>query len=187
MGRRQQPPADQTLEEGLVEMATIGARSFLWLVLVATALAAVAGAAVIAWSLRPVPVYLSERIKAGSPFAVEFWMESSTSWFAMSHLSISCSVRYPCAPELPPTPATDLQLPGNPIALGPREMAVFKCPFPAPLRATDEIDVARRAEIYFRSEYDLPVLGWFRVSDDRGPFVLNTRLLPPRWTGKSGR
>ena len=168
-------------------MATIGARSFLWLVLVATALAVVAGAAVIAWSLRPVPVYLSERIKAGSPFDVEFWMENSSSWFAMSHLSISCSLSYPGAPELPPTPATDLQLPGNPTALGPREMAVFKCPFPAALRGTDEIDVARRAEIYFRSEYDLPVLGWFRVSDDRGPFVLNTRLLPPRWTGKSGR
>ena len=187
MERRQQPPADQTLEEGLVEMATIGARSFLWLVLVATALAAVAGAAVIPWSLRPVPVYLSERIKAGSPFDVEFWMENSSSWFAMSHLSISCSLSYPGAPELPPTPATDLQLPGNPTALGPRQMAVFKCPFPAALRGTDEIDVARRAEIYFRSEYDLPVLGWFRVSDGRGPFVLNTRLLPPRWTGKSGR
>jgi len=101
-------------------MATIGARSFLWLVLVATALAAVAGAAVIPWSLRPVPVYLSERIKAGSPFDVEFWMENSSSWFAMSHLSISCSLSYPGAPELPPTPATDLQLPGNPTALGPR-------------------------------------------------------------------
>ena len=42
------------------------------------------------------------------------------------------------------------------------------------------------AEIYFRVEYDLPVVGSFRLTDNRGPFILNTRLLPPRWTGKTG-
>jgi hypothetical protein len=31
----------------------------------------------------------------------------------------------------------------------------------------------------------MPVFGWFRLSDDRGPFVLNTKLLPPRWAGKT--
>jgi hypothetical protein len=172
------------LEQGLREMATIGAQSFLGLFLTAAILAALAGAAVVAWSLRPVPLYLSERVKRGSPFDVEFWLENTSSWFAMSHLGISCVLTYPGAPDLPPTPASDLQLPGTPTALGPREMAIFKCPFPAALRGTDEIGVATRAEIYFRLEYDLPLLGWFRLSDDRGPFVLNTRLLPPRWTGK---
>jgi hypothetical protein len=179
--------AELPLEQGLVEMATIGATSFLWLVLVVAALAAVAGGAVIAWSLRPVPVYLSERVKTGSPFDVEFWIENSSTWFAMSRLSISCVLAYPGAPDLPPTPASDLRLPGSPTALAPGETAIFKCPFPAALRGTDEIGVATRAEIYFRSEYDLPVFGSFRLTDNRGPFVLNTRLLPPRWAGKSDR
>ncbi len=185
--RRQHPlPDDQPLQEGLIEMATIGARSILWLVLAAGALTAVAAAVVVLWSLRPVPVYLSERVKAGSPFDVEFWMENSSAWFAMSHLSISCALTYPGAPDLPPTPASDLQLPGDPGGLGAGEMAIFKCPFPAALRGSDEIGVATRAEIFFRIDYDLPVLGLFRLSDERGPFVLDTRLLPPRWTGRPG-
>jgi hypothetical protein len=183
--RRQLPVTELPLEQGLAEMAAIGAQSFVWLVLVVAAMAAVVGAGVIAWSLRPVPVYLSERVKTGSPFDVEFWMENSSAWFAMSHLSISCVLAYPGAPDLPPTPASDLRLPGNPVALAPGEMAIFKCPFPAALRGTDEIGVATRAEIYFRSEYDLPVFGSFRLTDNRGPFVLNTKLLPPRWAGKS--
>jgi hypothetical protein len=87
--------ADQPLQEGLVEMATIGAQSVLWLFLAVGILAAVAGVAVLAWSLRPVPVYLSERVKRGSPFDVEFWIENSSSWFGMSHLSISCVLTYP--------------------------------------------------------------------------------------------
>jgi hypothetical protein len=183
--RRQLPAAELPLEQGLVEMATIGAQSVLWLVLVVAALAAVAGAGFIAWSLRPVPVYLSERVKTGSPFDVEFWIENSSAWFAMSHLSISCVLAYSGAPDLPPTPASDLRLPGNPTALAPGEMAIFKCPFPAALRGTDELAVATRAEIYFRIAYDMPVFDSFRLTDNRGPFVLNTRLLPPRWAGKA--
>jgi hypothetical protein len=186
--QRQPYAADLPLEQGLIEMATIGAQSVLWLVLVVAAMAALAGAAFIAWSQRPVPVYLSERVKTGSPFDVEFWIENSSSWFAMSHLSISCVLTYPGAPDLPPTSASDVRLPaGNPTALGPGEMATFKCPFPAALRGTDEIGVATRAEIYFRSEYDLPLFGSFRLTDNRGPFVLNTKLLPPRWSGRPDR
>ena len=177
------------LEQGLVEMAAIGAQSFLWLVLVVGAMAAVAGGAFIAWSMRPVPVYLSERVKTGSPFDVEFWIENSSAWFPMSHLSISCVLAYPGAPDLPPTPASDVRLPGKPAApasgVGPGEMAIFKCPFPANLRGTDELAIATRAEIYFRIAYDLPVFGSLRLTDNRGPFVLNTKLLPPRWAGKS--
>jgi hypothetical protein len=173
------------LEQGLAEMAAIGAQSFLWLVLVVAAMAAVAGGAFIAWSMRPVPIYLSERVKTGSPFDVEFWIENSSAWIAMSHLSISCALVYPGAPDLPPTPASEVRLPGNPAALAPGEMAIFKCPFPAALRGTDELAVATRAEIYFRIAYDMPVFGSVRLTDNRGPFVLNTRLLPPRWAGKS--
>ncbi len=183
-GRPQLPP-EVTVEQGLIEVATIGAQSFLWLMLVIGALAAVATAVVIAWSMRPVPVYLSERVKAGSPFDVEFWLENSSAWFAMSHLRLSCTLIYPGAPDLPPTPASDVKLPGNPAALAPGEMAIFKCPLPAALRTNDEIGVATRAEIFFRAEYDLPVFGWFRLSDNRGPFVLNTRVLPPRWMGRA--
>lgn len=185
--RVQRPPetAELPLEQGLVEMATIGAQSFIWVVLAAATVAALAGATFIAWSLRPVPVYLSERVKAGSPFDVEFWIENSSAWFAMSHLSISCVLAYPGAPDLPPTAASEVRLPGNPAALAPGEMAIFKCPFPAALRGTDELALATRAEIYFRIAYDLPVLGSLRLTDNRGPFVLNTKLLPPRWAGKS--
>jgi len=185
--RQRQPYGTELpLEQGLVEMATIGAQSVLWLVLVIAAMAAVAGGAFIAWSMRPVPVYLSERVKTGSPFDVEFWIENSSTWFSMSHLSISCALVYSGAPNLPPTPASEVRLPGNPTALAPGEMAIFKCPFPAALRGTDELNVATRGEIYFRIIYDMPVFGWFRLTDDRGPFVLNTKLLPPRWTGRSG-
>jgi len=167
-----------------MEMVTIGAQSILWLVLAVGTLAAVAVAAFIVWSMRPVPIYLSERVKTGSPFDVEFWIENSSPWFAMSHLSVGCVLSYPGVPDLPPTPASDLRLPTNPAALGPGEMAIFKCPFPAALRGTDEIGVATRAEIYFRIAYDAPLLGSFRLTDNRGPFVLNTKVLPPRWMGK---
>jgi hypothetical protein len=169
-------------------MATIGAQSVLWLIFTAATLAAVAGAAFIAWSMRPVPVYLSERVKTGSPFDVEFWIENASPWFAMSHLSISCMLTYSGAPDLPPTQANDVRFPaGNPTELAPGAMATFKCPFPPALRGVaDELGVATRAEIYFRIEYDLPVVGSFRLTDNRGPFILNTRLLPPRWTGKAG-
>ena len=186
-GRQQQPYGSELpLEQGLAEMAAIGAQSFVWLVLVIAAMAAVVGGVVIAWSMRPVPIYLSERVKAGSPFDVEFWVENSSAWFSMSHLSLSCALLYPGAPNLPPTPASEVKLPGNPTALAPGEMAIFKCPFPAALRGPDELSVATRGEIYFRVIYDMPVFGWFRLTDDRGPFVLNTKLLPPRWTGRSG-
>ena len=36
--------------------------------------------------------------------------------------------------------------------------------------------------IYFRSQYDLPLIGSLRVTDDSAHFFLNTRVLPPRWT-----
>jgi hypothetical protein len=175
--------AELPLEQGLREMASIGAQSFVWLFLAAATVAAAIGAAIIVWALRPAPAYSSEAIAAGSPFDVTFRIENTSPWFPMSRLRLSCVLAYPGAPDLPPTRAADIR------ELGPGEAASFKCPFPAALKGApaDEVAVATRSEISFRSEFDLPVLGWFRLGDERGPFVLNTRILPPRWTAKPDR
>jgi hypothetical protein len=172
-------PAEQPLEQGLLEMATIGAQSLLWLVTVAAIMVALAGAAFGIWSLRPLPVYLSERVKAGSPLAVEFWVENSSAWFPLSHLKIVCSLARLQTLETPPVDADASRIPDR---IEPRQMATFTCPFPAA-----DPDVALRSEIYFRSEYDLPLLGTFRITNNAGPLVLNTRLLPPRWTVKPAK
>ena len=47
-------------------MATIGAQSFLWVVLAAATVAALAGSAFAVWSQRPVPAYSSEGVEVGS-------------------------------------------------------------------------------------------------------------------------
>jgi hypothetical protein len=186
--RPRQPPQaiEPPLQQGLLEMATIGAQSFVWVFLAAATVAAVAGAALIVWSLRPVQAYSSEAVEVGSPFDVIFLVENTSPWFPLAHLDISCVLLRAGTPDIPALKANDVRFPaGNPSGLGPAESATFKCPFSAALRATtnDELGVATRSEIYFRSEYDLPVIGSFRLIDDRGPFFLNTRLLPPRWTG----
>jgi hypothetical protein len=185
---RQQPHViEPPLQQGLLEMATIGAQSFIWVVLAAATAAAVAGAAFVVWSLRPVPAYSSEAVEVGSPFDVTFRVENTSPWFPLAHLGIGCVLSYAGAPDIPVIKADDVRFPaGNPSGLGPGESATFKCPFSAALGGTtnDELGVATRSEIYFRSEYDLPVIGSFRLTDNRGPFFLNTRLLPPRWTGK---
>ncbi len=171
-------------------MATIAAHSFLWVVLAAPTVAAVAGSAFAVWSQRPVPAYSSEGVEVGSPFDVTFRIENTSPWFAMEHLNISCALTYAGAPDSPPIKASDVRFPaGNSSGLGPGEAATFKCPFSPALRGepNDELGVATRSEIYFRSEYDLPGVGSFRLTDNRGPFSLNTKLLPPRWTGRPGR
>jgi len=184
---RQQPQViEPPLQQGLLEMATIGAQSFIWVVLAAATVAAVAGAAFIVWSLRPIPAYSSEAVEVGTPFDVAFRVENTSPWFPMAHLGISCVLLHGGAPDIAAVKANEVRFPvGNPSGLGPAESATFKCPFSAALRGTanDELGVATRSEIYFRSEYDLPLIGSFRLTDNRGPFFLNTRLLPPRWTG----
>jgi hypothetical protein len=177
--RRRSAAAEPPLQQGLLEMATIGAQSLLWLVTVVAIIAALAGAGFGIWSLRPVPVYLSERVKVGSPFAVTFWVENSSAWFPLSHLKISCALARLETLEMPPVEADTSRIPDR---LEPGQSATFTCPFPPA-----DPDVALRSEIYFRSEYDLPVLGSFRLIANNGPFVLNTRLLPPRWTAKPGK
>jgi hypothetical protein len=185
---RQQPQViEPPLQQGLLEMATIGAQSFIWVVLAAATVAAVAGAAFIVWSLRPVPAYSSEAVEVGTPFDVTFRIENTSPWFPLAHLGISCVLLHGGAPDIPAIKANEVRFPaGHPSELGPAESATFKCPFSAALRGTtnDELGVATRSEIYFRSEYDLPLVGSFRLTDNRGPFFLNTKVLPPRWTGR---
>jgi hypothetical protein len=173
--------AEPPLQQGLLEMATVGAQSLLWLTMVVAILAALAGAAFGIWSLRPVPVYLAERVKAGSPFAVTFWVENGSTWFPLSHLKIHCALARLETLEMPPVEADMSRIPER---LEPGQSATFTCPFRG---TSDDLDVALRTELYLRSEYDEPVFGAFRLTDTRGPLVLNTRLLPPRWTAKPGK
>lgn len=158
-------------------MATVGAQSFLWLATVVAIFAGLAGAAFGIWSLRPLPAYSSERVTAGSPFAATFRVENVSAWFPVSHLKIRCALAQFETPDT--VEANESRIPAR---LEPGEAATFTCPFPEA-----DLDVALRSEIYFRSEYDLPVLGSFRLTNNGGPFVLDTRLLPPRWTAKPGR
>ena len=178
------PPS---LQQGLIELASDGAQSFLWVGVTLVIIAAIAAAAFGIWSLRPVPSYVSEGVEAGSPFGVTFRIENTNAWFPISNLRIRCVLTHGGAPEIPSVEASDLRFPvGTTSNLEPGQSATFKCPFRAlPGSASgDELGVALRSEIYFRSEYDLPVVHSFRVTSNKGPFILNTRFLPPRWTGK---
>lgn len=179
--RRRSAAAEPPLQQGLLEMAAIGAQSFLWLAMVVAIIAGLAGAAFGIWSLRPVPVYLSERVKAGSPFAVTFWVENASAWFPLSHLKIHCALARLETLEMPPVEADTSRIPDR---LEPGQSATFTCPFSG---TSDDLDVALRSELYFSSDYDEPVFGAFRLTHFRGPFILNTRLLPPRWTAKPGK
>src|SRR5258708_28307229 len=68
---RQQPHViEPPLQQGLLEMATIGAQSFIWVVLAAATVAAVARAGFVVWSLRPVPAHSSEAVEGGTPLDV---------------------------------------------------------------------------------------------------------------------
>jgi hypothetical protein len=171
--------AELPVQQGLLEMAAIGAQSVLWLATLLVSAAALAGVGFGLWSLRPVPAYSSDRVTIGSAFAVTFRIENTSAWFPLAHLKIRCAVEGVDAPDLPPVEADTSRIPTQ---LKPGEQATFTCPF----HAADP-EVAQRSELYFRSEYDLLVLDSLRLRDNRGPFVINTRLLPPRWTAKPGK
>lgn len=175
--------AELPVRQGLLEMATIGAQSLLWLATLIVTAAVLAGAGFGLWSLRPVPAYSSERVTIGSAFAVTFHVENTSPWFPLVHLKIDCVLAGVDAPAMPSAAADTSRIPAR---LEPGGQASFTCPFPAA-----DPEVALRSELYFRSEYDLtgnlPGLGTLRLSDNRGPFVLDARLLPPRWTAKPGK
>ncbi len=179
-----EPPP--SLQQGLLELASDSARSFLWVGVTLATIVAIVGAAFGIWSLRPVPSFSSEGVEAGSPFDVTFRVENTSDWISLSNLTISCVLTRGGVPERPSIEANDVRFPdGKTSDLEPRQSATFKCPFRAQgSPASDDLGVALRSEIYFRAEYELPVVRSFRITDNNGPFFLNTRLLPPRWTGK---
>lgn len=175
------PAPEPPLQQGLVEFATEGARSFLGVFFTIAIIAAIVGLAFLAWTQRPVPAYVSEGVEIGSPFDATFRVENTNPWFPLANLSIGCVLMYAGEPDIPPIAASN-----GPSHLAPGEAATFKCPFRTALRGGGrlDLDTALRSEISFRSTYDLPLIGSFRLTDHRGPFILNTRVLPPRWTGK---
>ena len=171
-------------------MAQSGAQSLQSLIVFLAVLVVIAGIGIGAWSMRPVPGFASEEQKAGSPFDATFTAENTSPWFAMKGLKFACVLDHVRASGREPTliEATDVRFPaGSASELKPGEQATFRCPFRAlfglpPLN--EDYSVVHRAQIYFRATYDLPFVGMVRLGDNSAPFVLNTRLLPPRWTNK---
>lgn len=172
--------------QGLQEFAAEGGRSILGVFLAASVIVVIAGLALGVWTLRPVPEYTSESIEAGSPFGVVFRIQNKSAWFPLSHPKISCIVTIAGEPGFPAVAASDVRLPSD-SRLQPGESATFKCPFQSAFHGAmhDETGAALRSELFFRTTYDLPLHDSWRLTDERGPFVLNTRLLPPRWTAKN--
>jgi hypothetical protein len=189
--RRRAPPVAREipLRQGLQAFASEGIRSLFWVCVAASVIAIAAGSAVGLWTLRPIPEFTSEGVEIGSPFDVTFQIRNTSRWFALSRPSIGCILAWPGAPDQPPVASSDLHLPSsNPLRLEPGQSGTFRCPFPAALREATNGETATatalRSRVYFRTSYDLPFQESFRLTDDRGPFVLNTRLLPPQWTAR---
>jgi hypothetical protein len=186
--RRAQPYVSEIpLQRGLREFAIEGAHSMMWVTLAFAAVAVAAGFAFAAWSLRPVPEYTSEAVESGSPFDAVFRVKNASEWLPLSHPNVSCMLMHAGAPNLPMVPANDLQLPSEPYSqLGPGASATFRCPLRAAFRGVlaDNLGTALGAELFFRISYDMPFGSSWRLTADRGPFVLNTKLLPPRWVAK---
>ena len=190
---RQAPPPmplpKTTLKQELMVMARDGAQSLERLFMTLIVLMVIAGAAFGAWSLRPVPSYVSDDVKDGSPFDVTFKVENKDSWFALANLKVGCVLDHVRASGLPPTllEATDVRFSSRTgTGLEPGESATFTCPFRSLIGhpINDDPGIAQRSEIYFQAKYDLPLIGSIRLTDNSTPFFLNTRLLPPRWTKK---
>ncbi len=171
-------------------MAHSGAQSLQSLIVFLAVLMVIAGAGIGAWAMRPVPSYASEEQKAGSPFDATFTAENTNPWFPMKGLKLNCVLDHVRASGREPTlvEATDVRFPdGSAGELKPGESATFRCPFRALFGLppfNEDYSVVHRSQIYFRASYDLPFVGTIRLSDNSAPFVLNTRLLPPRWTSK---
>lgn len=155
--------------------------------------AGLAGIGVVLWALRPTPDYASEAVQAGSPFDVTFQVRNESPWFSLANLRIYCVLIHVRGSSMPPAivEAAEVRLTGaagaQPGGLAPGDGGTFTCPLRTVVDhpAAEDASIAQRAEIYFRSEYDEPVAGAFRITDNSPTFVLNTRLLPPRWTKKT--
>jgi len=161
-------------------------------------LAALGGVGLGLWSLRPTPVFSSGPVEEGSAFDAVFRAENTSTWLPIANLRLGCVLAQVRASGRDPTlvEAEQVGLPANDLAgLAPGEAATFRCPFrtitgaATGLGGTVDAEAAKRAEIYVRATYDVPLLGkwlgrlpgWLRITDDSGRFFLDTRLLPPRW------
>ncbi len=170
-------------------MARGGARSLRQAFVALLVIGLLAGIAFGVWSIRPTPSYSSEDLTTGSAFDVVFRVENKNPWFALSNLKIGCVVAYVRASGMEPTMigANDVRFPaGSAAGLEPGQTATFTCPFRTLIGhpINEDPSVAQRAEIYFRATYDVPLIGSFRITDNSARFLLNTHLLPPRWTSK---
>jgi hypothetical protein len=177
------------LRQELLMMARGAARTLQHAFLTLVVLGLIAGAGFGAWSLRPTPTYSAAELTVGSPFDVTFRAENRNPWFPMAKLEIACVVAEVHASRMPPAAveATDVHFPaGTPSALAPGEAATFRCPFRSLIGhpINEDPAMAQRAEIYFRSEYDLDLFRPFRLADNSPRFVLDMRFLPPRWVRK---
>jgi hypothetical protein len=185
------PPPTSTLEEELMAMARSGVRSLRSLLVTLFVIAGLTGIGYIVWTLRPTPTFSSEAAEEGSPFDTIFRVHNTSGSMALANLKLSCVLAQVRASGLEPTlvEARDVRLPANEVAgLEPGGTATFTCPFRALIGhpIAQDAEKAKRAEIYFRAQYDVPWLAQYlrflRITDDSGHFFLNTRLLPPRWT-----
>ena len=182
--RTSRPPAPPppALDQELLQLARGAASTLRRVVITLLVLIAIAGLASGLWSLRPIPTFSSDGVVSGSPFDVTFRVENTDSWFALSNLRLYCVLADVRASTIAPliVEASNVRFNG----LEPGQSGTFTCPLRAALAPQDRDDagVPQRAEIYFRSRYDAPLLGSPRLTDNSEHFTLNTRLLPPRWT-----
>ena len=187
-------PPPLPFDQELLQLAKGAAGTLQRVLLTLLVLAALVGTAAGLWALRPRPTFSSAGVVTGSPFDVTFRVENRDPWFPLSNLRVGCVLAQVRASPSSPTmvdpamvDATNLRLSGKQAnGLEPGESGTFTCPFRADLIevTNDDPGIAQRAEIYFRSQYDLPLIGSLRITDDSARFVLNTRVLPPRWTRK---
>jgi hypothetical protein len=176
------PPA--ALDQELLQLAKGAAGTLRRVVITVLVLIAIAGLASGLWSLRPIPTFSSEGVISGSPFDVTFRVENKDPWFTLSNLKLFCVLADVRASTIAPLSVEASNVRFN--LLEPGQSGTFTCPFRAALAPQDRDDagVPQRAEIYFRSRYDAPLIGSPRLTDNSTLFTLNTRLLPPRWTTK---
>ena len=184
------PPPAVPLEQELMHLARGAAGTLKRAVLAALILFAVATLAAIVWSLRPVPRFASDDVTASSPFDVTFRVANRHAWLPLANLRIYCVLAQVRALPIEPkiVEAENVRLGGAlPDGLAPGASGSFTCPLRGLLGPADRDDagVAQRAEIYFRSRYDLPLPGSPRLTQNSPTYILNTRLIPPRWTIKA--
>ena len=181
--RTPRPPAPPPLpfDQELLQLAKSAAGTLRRVLITLLVIAALAGAAAGLWALRPSPTFSSAGVVTGSPFDVTFRVENSDPWFTLSNLKIGCVLAQVRASPNSPTmvdpamvDATNVRFSSKqPKELEPGESGTFTCPFRADLIevTSDDPGIAQRAEIYFRSQYDLPLIGSLRITDDSARFV----------------